>query len=283
MMELQCEALFKAWTCYFGASRHTAYNCICGSGAHGAILHYGHAGRPNDKKLDNGDRIVLDMGSEFSGYATDITRSYPVNGKFTDDQKAIHNAVLSAQQAVIKAMKPGVSWPDMHLLAEKTIIEHLLKIGILWNGTAEEIQKAFVGAVFMCHGLGHLLGLNVHDVGGYPAGVERSKDPGLCWLRCGRKLEAGMVITVEPGIYFNDGVIDKALKDETKAKFINEAVLKRFRGKGGVRIEDDVLVTDKGAENFTVVPTTVEDIEEVMQGAKSGFFKPNRGTCFVCE
>jgi Xaa-Pro dipeptidase len=232
--------------------------------------------------MRDGERIVLDLGSEFSGYATDITRSYPVNGKFTDDQKAIHNAVLSAQQAVINAMKPGISWVDMHLLAEKTIIEHLLKIGILHNGTVKEIQEAYVGSVFFCHGLGHLLGLNVHDVGGYPAGVERSKIPGPAWLRTARKLEAGMVITVEPGIYFNNLVIDKALKDEKKAKYINAETLKRFRESGGVRIEDDILVTDTGAENFTLVPTTVEDIEQVIREARGGKSRSgNRGTCFV--
>jgi len=97
MTELHCEMLFKAWCGYFGACRHMAYVCICGSGGHGAILHYGHAGRPNDRILQDGDRIVLDMGADYNGYATDVTRSYPVNGKFSADQVAIHNAVLHGE------------------------------------------------------------------------------------------------------------------------------------------------------------------------------------------
>eukprot|EP01102_Stenamoeba_stenopodia_P003164 TRINITY_DN130_c0_g1_i1.p1 TRINITY_DN130_c0_g1~~TRINITY_DN130_c0_g1_i1.p1 ORF type:complete len:485 (+),score=102.13 TRINITY_DN130_c0_g1_i1:143-1456(+) len=222
MVEMQLEALFKSWISYFGGARHCAYSCICPSGPRGAILHYGHSGRPNDQVIHDGETVVLDMGGEFVGYATDITRSFAVNGKFTDDQRAIHNAVYEAQQTVIKQLKPGVSWPAMHRLAERVIIEHLTKIGILHNGTMEDYEKNYLASVFMPHGLGHLLGYDTHDVGGYPEGVERSKEPGLCWLRCGRYLEAGMVITVEPGIYFGDPTLDKALRNPDQAKFINQ-------------------------------------------------------------
>jgi len=165
-------------------------------------------------------------------------------------------------------MKPGVEWGKMHRLAEKVIIQHLIKIGILGNGSVEEMEQAFIGAVFMPHGLGHLLGMNVHDVGGYAADEKKSSEPGLMWLRTLRTLEAGMVITVEPGIYFNDGVLNKALANNAQAKFINADVLKRFRGTGGVRIEDDVLVTKDGVENLTVLPTTVAEIEAVMKAAQ---------------
>jgi Xaa-Pro dipeptidase len=205
------------------------------------------------------------MGAEFNGYATDITRSYPVNGKFTPDQQIVHNAVVAAQQAVIQAMKPGVYWPDMHELAEKVILEHLLRAGLLHNGTVEDFQKAFLGAVFMPHGLGHLLGMAVHDVGGYLPGTTRDRSkPGVSYLRMGRKLEAGMFITVEPGVYFNDPTLDKALANPEQAKYINVDVLQRFRGTGGCRMEDDVLVTKDGAENLTILPTTVAEIEECM-------------------
>ena len=139
-----------------------------------------------------------------------------------------------------------------------------MRIGILHGGSVDELMQHHLGAVFMPHGLGHLLGMNVHDVGGYHPGTTRSPEPGLCWLRCGRKLEAGMVVTVEPGVYFNDPTIDAALRDERRGKYIDEAVLQRFRGTGGCRLEDDVLVTKDGAENLTVIPVSVEDIEEVM-------------------
>ena len=268
MTEIHAEALFKSYCQYYGGCRHMAYTCICGSGSNGSILHYGHAGRPNDRILKDGDTVVFDMGGEYAGYASDITRSYPINGKFTEDQAAIHTAVYEAQQAVLHAMKPGVSWSDMHRLAEQVIITHLIQIGVLYQGTIEEMIHAHMGAVFMPHGLGHLLGLNVHDVGGYHPGTQRSKEPGLCWLRLGRRLEAGMCLTIEPGIYFNDPTINKALKNPSQGKYINEEVLKRFRGSGGCRLEDNVIVTKDGAENLTVIPATVADIEEMMARAK---------------
>jgi len=269
MTEFQCEALFKAWCNYFGAARHQAYVCICASGAHGAILHYGHAARPNDRLLQDGDSIVLDMGAEYSGYCTDLTRSYPVNGKFSREQAVVHNAVREAQSAVLQAMKPGVKWADMHRLAERVIISHLKEAGILHNGSVDEMAKANVGSIFMCHGLGHLLGLDTHDVGGYKSDEEKSKEPGIQWLRTLRELKPGMVITVEPGIYFNDKWIDRCLRDPQRAKFVNTTELAKYRGSGGCRLEDDVLVTEKGVENLTVLPTSIEDIEEVMRAAKT--------------
>lgn len=268
MNERHMEALFKAWTSYYGGARADAYTCICASGPNGAILHYGHAGRPNDKRLEDGDVIVLDMGSEYNGYCTDITRSYPVNGKFTEDQKAIFNAVREAQLAVIDSMKPGVPWPEMHKLAERVILQHLVKLGIV-SGEIDELVKAHIGAVFMPHGLGHFVGLLVHDVGGYCSGhPEKPTEPGICYLRTARKLEAGMYITVEPGCYFNPPLIEKALKNPEQSGFLNEDVLRRFMKFGGVRLEDDVLVTEDGAENFTIAPCTTEEIEAVIAEAQ---------------
>lgn len=271
MSELQLEILYKAWAGYYGAARHMAYTCICGSGNHGAILHYGHAGRPNDKVIVDQEFMVLDMGAEYAGYATDITRSYPANGKYTPQQRVVHTAVYESQMAVLKVLKPGASWQDMHRLSERVILEHLLKANVLHNGTVDEMMAANIGAVFMPHGLGHLLGMHVHDVGGYPEGhPERSKEPGLCWLRTARKMEAGMVVTVEPGCYFNDKWIDRALADPARAKFFNVQELAKYRGMGGCRLEDDVLITADGCENMTILPTTVDEIEAVMSEARQG-------------
>lgn len=269
MTEMQLEAMFKSWTHMFSGNRHMAYNCICGSGPNGSTLHYGHAGRPNTRSLMDGDMALLDMGGEYNGYATDLTRSYPVNGHFTPDQKAIFNAVRAAQIAVFSAMKPGISWPAMHRLSERVILQHLKKIGIL-TGSISDMMNANMGSVFMPHGLGHLIGLYVHDVGGYPSSAPaRSPEPGLCWLRTQRDLEKGMVITVEPGIYFNDPWINSALKKPEQAKFINTKILARFRGTGGVRLEDDVLITEDGIENFTRLPSTVDEIEKCMAWGRS--------------
>lgn len=265
LAEVQLEAMFRAWTCYYGGSRHTAYTCICATGHNGATLHYGHAGRPNDRILLDGDMALMDMGGEYRGYATDLTRSYPVNGKFTQDQRDVYTAVLEAQKAVLNAMKPGVFWPDMHKLAESVILTHLIKMGVL-HGTLEEVTAAHIGAVFMPHGLGHLFGMWVHDVGGYgPEHPLRSSELGVCYLRTSRELKEGMCLTVEPGCYFNQFLLDKARNNEQQRKFLNDEVLARFKNFGGVRLEDDVVVTKDGIENWSIMPTEIEDIEAVIQ------------------
>ena len=146
------------------------------------------------------------MGGNYCGYAADITCSFPANGKFTEDQKLIYNAVLSARNAVLQTAKPGVLWTDMHLLANKVMLEALKQGGLL-QGNVDDMIKAGVNAVFQPHGLGHLLGLDVHDVGGYlPHTPSRSSEPGLNKLRMARPLLAGMVLTIEPGCYFIDWV-----------------------------------------------------------------------------
>ncbi|KAG9474903.1 hypothetical protein GDO78_003393 [Eleutherodactylus coqui] len=160
-----------------------------------------------------------------------------------------------------------VSWPDMHRLSNRVILEELEKIGIL-KGDVEDMIKAHLGAVFMPHGLGHFLGIDVHDVGGYPEGVDRIDLPGLKSLRTARTLQERMVLTIEPGIYFIDHVLDEALANPAQSCFINNQVLQRFRGFGGVRIEDDIAVTANGMELLTCVPRTVEEIEAFMADAK---------------
>uniref|UniRef100_A0A8D1BJK6 Xaa-Pro dipeptidase n=2 Tax=Sus scrofa TaxID=9823 RepID=A0A8D1BJK6_PIG len=213
---------------------------------------------------------LFDMGGEYYCFASDITCSFPANGKFTEDQKAIYEAVLRSCRAVMNSMKPGVWWPDMHRLADRVHLEELTRIGIL-TGSVDAMVQVHLGAVFMPHGLGHFLGIDVHDVGGYPEGVERIDEPGLRSLRTARHLQAGMVLTVEPGIYFIDHLLDEALADPARACFFNCEVLQRFRGFGGVRIEEDVVVTNSGMELLTCVPRTVEEIEACMAGRDKAF------------
>nr|KAF6286207.1 peptidase D [Myotis myotis] len=326
MKEYELESLFEHYCYSRGGMRHSSYTCICGSGENSAILHYGHAGAPNDRTIRDGDmwcvhpkgpvqahvlclwaaampcagsRAVLggsvgcshggqvvegpgdtslspsfsnlfDMGGEYYCFSSDITCSFPANGKFTEDQKAIYEAVLRSCRAVMSSMKPGVWWPDMHRLADRIHLEELARIGIL-SGSIDAMVQAHLGAVFMPHGLGHFLGIDVHDVGGYPEGVERIDEPGLRSLRTARHLEPGMVLTVEPGIYFIDHLLDEALADPARACFFNREVLQRFRGFGGVRIEEDVVVTDSGTELLTCVPRTVEEIEACMAGCDKAF------------
>jgi len=227
-------------------------------------LHYGHAGEPNSKEIKDGDMCLFDMGAEYCCYTSDITCSFPANGKFTAKQRLIYEAVLSASRAVFTALKPGVSWKDMHLLAERKALE-ALKAGGLLTGEVDDMMKNRLGAVFMPHGLGHFLGLDVHDVHGYPeGGIERSTEPGLRSLRTARVMEPRMVLTIEPGIYFGDYNIDTALANPEQSRFLVPDVINQYRGFGGVRIEDDVVVTDDGMELLTDVPRTVEEIEKLM-------------------
>ncbi|KAL9443721.1 hypothetical protein AB3S75_016988 [Citrus x aurantiifolia] len=266
MKEYQMESMFLHHTYMYGGCRHCSYTCICATGENSAVLHYGHAAAPNDRTFEDGDMALLDMGAEYQFYASDITCSFPVNGKFTSDQSLIYNAVLKAHNAVINAMKPGVCWVDMHKLAEKIILESLKKGGVM-VGNVDEMMAARLGAVFMPHGLGHFLGIDTHDPGGYPKGTERSKEPGLKSLRTVRELQERMVITVEPGCYFIDALLVPAMENESTSKFFNHEVIGRFKDFGGVRIESDVLVTANGSKNMTSVPREISDIEAIMAGA----------------
>ncbi|XP_034237042.1 xaa-Pro dipeptidase [Thrips palmi] len=270
MMEYQCEAAFKNYVYQHGGCRHVSYTCICCTGERGATLHYGHAGAPNDCGVMDGAMCLFDMGANYYGYAADITCSFPVNGKFTADQRLIYNAVLKANLAVMSAAKPGVSWVDMHRLANRVMLAELTTGGLL-KGDVDEMLKAGLGAVFQPHGLGHLLGLDVHDVGGYLAkDPPRPTEPGVSKLRTARTLKAGMVLTIEPGCYFVEHLLVEALADPVQSKFLVREALERFRDFGGVRIEDDVLITETGCENLTLVPRTVEEIEATMQSRDEG-------------
>jgi Xaa-Pro dipeptidase len=263
--EYQLEAAFLHEIYAKGGCRFSAYTCICGCGPHSAFLHYGHQGAP-DGRLRDGDTFLNDSGGEYHGYGADITCSYPVNGHFSEEQRGVYDTVLAANRAVQRVLKPGVAWPDMHRLATRRIAEGLRELGIA-RGSVDELVANHIPGIFMPHGLGHLMGLDVHDPGGYPAGTERSSDPALRGLRCGRAVEAGVLITVEPGLYFIDAMLEPALADPAKARFLDARVLERFRPVGGVRIEDDVLVTASGSENLTQVPRDASDIESVMAGA----------------
>ena len=165
----------------------------------------------------------------------------------------------------MKSMRPGVSWIDMHTLSYKIICERL-KAGGLLVGNIDDMMAANIGAVFMPHGLGHFMGLDTHDVGGRPPGHPIQTREGYKSLRCCVSLEAGMVITVEPGIYFNDFSLDRALQCSEQSIFINKEMLERFRGFGGVRLEDDVVITNTGIMNLTHCPRTVQDVEDVIAG-----------------
>ena len=265
LMEYQLESTFAYGCHYNGGARLLSYTPIAGSGPNSAVLHYGHAGAPNDRKLEDGDIVLCDMGCEIYCYASDITNSFPANGQFSADQQLIFETVAAMQSAVLSAMKPKVAWADMHELAYRVMSERLEAAGLL-VGSIDEMMKANVGGVLMPHGLGHFMGIDTHDVGGYPKGSQRDARDGFKALRVQRLLEPGFVLTVEPGVYFMDYALKKAKEDPELRNFFNWDRLADFRHFGGIRLEDNVLVTENGIENFTVAPRTVEEVEAVMRG-----------------
>jgi Xaa-Pro aminopeptidase len=209
-----------------------SYQPIVGGGDNACILHY----RENDQPLRSGDLLLVDAGCEYHCYASDITRTFPVNGEFTREQRAVYEVVLEANLAAIAKVKPGNHWNDPHDAAVRVITQGLVKLGLL-KGRPATLEKEGAYKKFFMHRTGHWLGMDVHDVGDYKIGDE--------W----RVLEPGMVMTIEPGIYIAPGA---------------RGVPRRFRGIG-IRIEDDVVVTRTGHEVLTSkAPKHPDDIEAVM-------------------
>ena len=244
-------------------SRNHPYEHICGCGPNGATLHY----IVNDQELKDGQLLLMDMGGLAGGYVSDVTSTIPVNGKFTKKQKDIYDIVLKANLQVQNNAKPGVSWTDMHLLAETQIITGLRELGLLSSSySVEEMLNNRVAYYFMPHGLGHLIGIDTHDAGGYLSFTpKRSEEKGLNCLRTARYLEANMVLSDEPGIYFIPYLLEKAFNDDKIKKYFVVDKIKEYYDFGGVRIEDDILITEDGCVNLTKgLPRTTEDIEQTM-------------------
>jgi len=263
LKEYQIEALFKFHGFERCGARFQAYDCICASGHDSATLHY----ICNDKILVDGALMLADMGAKYYGYCSDITVTFPINGKFTKKQKEIYDAVLDAQNAVKAVVKAGVKWEDMHLLAERTIVTHLIRLGLIKETPLEELEKNRIGAIFFPHGLGHLLGLNVHDVGGYLKGYpERLTSAGLKSLRTRRPLETGVVLTIEPGCYFVDYGLSQARNNPEVSKYLNWEKIEEYKEVGGIRLEDVVAITENGIDCLSEVPRTTEQVENCMAG-----------------
>ncbi len=235
---------------------------------HGEILH----NHSYNNKLKKGDLMVNDSGAEsYLHYASDITRTFPVDGKFSDKQKEVYEIVLKAQLDSIKAMKPGRKFRDIHLLAARTITVGLKELGLL-KGDVDDIVNAGAHAVFFPHGLGHMMGLDVHDMEGlgedyvgYSDKVKRSEQFGLAYVRFGKELEPGHVLTVEPGIYFMPELIDFWRGDNKFRQFINYDKADAYKGFGGIRIEDNVLVTRDGNRVLgkQAIPKTIDEVERM--------------------
>jgi len=234
---------------------------------HGETLH----NHSHDNLMKAGDIAVNDSGVETSlGYASDITRTVPVSGKFTQRQKEIYTIVLDAQEQAIEAVKPGVEFRNVHRLACTVLASGLKDLGLI-KGDIDEAVKAGAHTLFFQCGLGHMMGLDVHDMEGlgedyvgYTDTIRRN--PGFGWrsLRLGRELEADFVITVEPGIYFIPELIKRWKAENKNSQYINYDMVKKYEDFGGVRIEDDVLVTESGYRVLgKEIPKTIDEVEEM--------------------
>ncbi len=232
MYEYQVQAEME---CVFrkGGSHYNAYPSIVAGGANACILHYNE----NHDVLNDGELLLIDAGAEYGNYAADITRTFPINGKFTGEQRALYEIVLAAQKATFEKCRPGVAWNETHEATVNTIAQGLLDVGLL-KGSLEEVLEKQTFTQFYMHRTGHWLGMDVHDVGDYQ--IEEN------W----RELETGMAFTVEPGLY----VAPASNVDERWHNI-------------GIRIEDDILITKDGFENLTQdVVKEIADIEALMAG-----------------
>ena len=236
---------------------------------HGEIMH----GCPSDAKLEAGRLVICDAGCELEDYCSDHTRTMPVSGKFTQRQLEIYSIVEACHDYVLQVAKPGVKYQDVHFAVCRLMTDRLKEIGLM-KGDTEEAVRAGAHAMFLPHGLGHMMGMDVHDMEGLGqiyVGFDDETRPNLeqfgtnC-LRMGRKLEPGFVLTDEPGIYFIPHLIDLWHKEGHCKEFINFDLLETYKDFGGIRIEDDLLITNDGCRflGSKRIPYHPKELEEIM-------------------
>jgi Xaa-Pro aminopeptidase len=247
------------------AGCNTAYGSIVT--VHGEVLHNDR----HDGVLGPADLLLADVGAETpEGFAGDVTRVWPVAGRFSATQRAVYEVVLGAQLAAIAAVKPGVRYLDVHRAAGLSLVDGLLGLGIL-RGDARDLYARGAAALFFPHGVGHLLGIDVHDMedlgdrAGYAPGRARQTTPGDRYLRLDRDLAPGMCVTIEPGFYQIPRILAQPAEVGELESALNRDELARFADVRGIRIEDDVLVTEHGCEVLSAaVPKSVEDVQDAM-------------------
>lgn len=233
---------------------------------HGEIQH----GYPSLRPLEAGRLLLVDAGAEtVNNYCSDNTRVTPISGKFTPRQRDIYSIVEACHDLAIEKAKPGVKWMDVHLDVCRLMAERLKAVGLM-KGNTEDAVQAGAHAMFLPHGLGHMMGMDVHDMEGlgqvyvgFDDEVRPSTQFGLNCLRCGRRLQKGFVMTDEPGIYFIPHLIDLWRSEGKHTEFINYDLLETYKDFGGIRLEDDILITDEGCRVLgkNTIPYHIDDVE----------------------
>ena len=249
-----------------------AYGNIVASGANACVLHYPAGSAP----VRLGDMVLIDAGCELHGYASDITRSFPASGRFTAAQRALYDVVLAMQQAAIDATRPGARFNEPHEAAVRTLTQGLFDLGILTHNQHGSVQDAVAArayAPYYMHRTSHWMGMDVHDMEaldqkyvGYDDEIQPSTQFGTSALRMGRRLEKGFVVTDEPGIYFIPDLIDDWRAKGHCKDFLNFDRIETYKDFGGIRLEDDVLITDNGCRMLgkQIIPYHPKDVEEYM-------------------
>ena len=257
-LQIEMEAQF-----FRRGGERTAYHSIVGSGPNAAILH----GSPGGRELRDGDLVLIDAGPEVEGYAADVTRTFPAGRAFTPMQRELYECVLAAQRDAIAAVRPGAEYKALHLRAAEIIARGLAGAGVL-RGSPSELVERDAHALFFPHGLGHMLGLATHDCGGYLAGREPEDRFGLSYLRADLPLEPGYVLTIEPGIYFIPALLRDPARRERYRDAVNWELVDGMLDFGGIRIEDDIAVTEDGCRVLSAaLPSDADEIERLRREA----------------
>lgn len=238
-IELEAEA-------FRHGSEAMAYDTIVGGGVNSAVLHF----MPTSRRFCAGELVLIDAGAQCRGYASDVTRTYPVGGTFAGAQQEIHAVVRSAELAAIERCRPGVEWRDVHLVAALSIAAGLAAMGLL-RGDPESLVESGAVSLFFPHGIGHLVGLGVRDAGGTPLRERRDAPKPYPNLRIDLPLDPGFVVTVEPGVYFVPAILGDPESRRQHRSAVDWDAVDRLLGFGGVRIEDNVLITETGHEVIT--------------------------------
>ena len=253
MREYQLQSVFEA-ECLRAGLKHLAYPSIVAAGGNAAVLHY----RRNDAVLKDGALLLIDAGAEEKGYAADITRTFPVNGRFTGRQRDVYQIVLETQKSCIERALPGVISADLHVHSMRVIADGLKSLGLL-TGDVDGLVEGGAVRLFYPHGLTHMLGLDVHDVLGGRRRV--LPNPTKVPVRFVARLEPGFVVTMEPGVYFIAALLrDRELRRKHRSSVDFEKA-ETFLDFGGVRIEDDIVIRDGAPLNLTTVPKEIPDVE----------------------
>ncbi|HAH05448.1 MAG TPA: hypothetical protein DCM05_02805 [Elusimicrobia bacterium] len=262
MREYEAQALFDS-ACLGSGLKHLAFPSIVAAGNNGAVLHY----RKNDAVLKNGELLLVDAGAEHNGYAADITRTFPVGRRFTPLQRDVYAIVLETQKSCIEMLRPGLNSAELHVHSMTMLADGLKSIGLLTGDTTGLVESEAV-RLFYPHGIGHLLGLDVHDGAG--GSKRKLENPFKFPIRFVAKLEPGFVITIEPGLYFIEALLNDPKKRAKYKNSVRFSKAEKMLGFGGVRIEDDLLVRNGAPLNLTdsrVCPKEIAQIEDVRRAA----------------